>query len=533
MISPVFVSSKLRLHPAAAIVLYAVLALTLVSCGRGSKEEGKKEPLKFDHVADALPFPRPVFEPLGSLSGVPALPEKAQRTLDLRRAFFARDFARLDQAMTAAHDRYVNGLSDQHEANSVLDSINQTQLAGIDVCHDWLEAMPTSYPAHWLCGAVWQSGAWAARGDKAASEVSEGQFLLMRERLQRSNALLAQAVKLAPKPIEVLTMLAANYYLEGDRQQADDLLQRAEQIMPQYWAIHDVKLNYLLPEWGGSREKVIAGFEWAKKKGVGANDLLDLEDRFITRPEKMSTPGAAKSYLVKAIGEHSTHYRLEKLLNDYVWLQNWQEALPVANRLIDEYPDDEKGYYQRANVNEKLGRIPEARDDYRMAAAMGHDYSLQTLVMVHIRGGLGLPGKSFENMVELCRYGATLGSATGANCIGSLSYEGGSADVPFKQNLPQAFAWHLMGARAGHFNSQYDLGWLMYTGRGPGVEPDLAKSNGTFWLRRAAENGHHYAKQKLQENNIAPSEENTFSNSENLNVNSVVSILYKIIRIIL
>jgi tetratricopeptide (TPR) repeat protein len=533
MISPVFFLSALRLHPVAAIVLYVALALTLVSCGRGSKEEGKKEPLRFDHVADALPFPRPVFEPLGSLSGVPEIPEKAQRTLDLRRAFFARDFARLDQAMTAAHDKYVNGLSDQPEAGSVLSSIGQTQLAGIDVCHDWLQAMPESYSAHWLCGAIWQSGAWAARGDKSASEVSQGQFLLMKERLQRSNALLEQAVKLTPKPIEVLSMLAANYYLAGDRPQANALLLRAEQIMPQNLAIYEVKLHYLLPEWGGSKEEVIAGFEQAKRNGVGANDLIYLEDEFIVRPAKISTPGAAKSYLVQAIGQHSTRYRLEQLVSNYVWLENWQEALPVANRLIDEYPDNEKGYYQRASINEKLGRISEARDDYRMAAAMGHDYSLQTLVMAHIRGGLGLPGKSFENMIELCRYGATLGSATGANCIGSLSYEGGSADVPFQKNLPQAFAWHLMGARAGHFNSQYDLGWLMYTGRGPGVESGLAKSNGTFWLRRAAENGHHYAKQKLQENSIAPSEENIVNTSEDLDVDLVMSMLYKILRIIL
>jgi tetratricopeptide (TPR) repeat protein len=314
--------------------------------------------------------------------------------------------------------------------------------------------------------------------------------------------------------------------------QADALLQRAEQIMPQHLAIHEVRLRYLLPEWGGSKEKVVAAFEQAKKAGVSANDLLYLEDEFIVRPAKISTPGAEKSYLVQAIGQHSTRYRLNQLVSNYVWLENWQEALPVANRLVDEYPDDEMGYYQRASINEKLGRIPEARDDYRMAAAMGHDYSLQTLVMVHIRGGLGLPGKSFENMIELCRYGATLGSATGANCMGSLSYEGGSANVPFQKNLPQAFAWHLMGARAGHFNSQYDLGWLMYTGRGPDVEPGLAKSNGAFWLRRAAENGHHYAKQKLQENNIAPSEEQAVSSPEELSITSVMSALYKILRII-
>ena len=113
---------------------------------------------------------------------------------------------------------------------------------------------------------------------------------------------------------------------------------------------------------------------------------------------------------------------------------------------------------------------------------------MQVLIEAHINGGLGLPGKLFDKIEELCRYGASLGSGVGTNCLGSISFEGGSFGVPSsKLDPPQAFAWHLVGARAGHYNSQYDLGWLIFTGRGPGVEPDAAKRIGTFWLRRAAE----------------------------------------------
>ena len=246
-------------------------------------------------------------------------------------------------------------------------------------------------------------------------------------------------------------------------------------------------MNYTLPEWGGTPEALQAALERAKQAGVSESALLDLEDGYIVRPAKMSNPGAARAYWESAISKHPTRKRLSRLMSDFVSLENWNDALPVVNRLIDTYPENIEAYYQRVRINEHLGRIPEARVDYQRAAAMGHDLALQALIMAHIRGGLGLPGKSFAEVDDLCRYGASLGSSVGANCMGSLFFEGGSAGVPSKQDLPQAFAWHLVGARAGHYNSQYDLGWLVFTGRGPGVEPDAAKRIGTFWLRRAAE----------------------------------------------
>jgi len=177
--------------------------------------------------------------------------------------------------------------------------------------------------------------------------------------------------------------------------------------------------------------------------------------------------------------------------------------LSVADRLIKEYPDEESAYYRRARINKQLGRTPEAREDYRMAAAMGNDLALQELIMAHIRGGLGMSGKSPNKVFELCRYGATLGSGVGANCIGSLYDEGPSVGLPIKRNLSQQLAWHLLGARAGHYNSQYDLGWLLYTGRGGSLDSEEAQRIGVFWMRRAAEQGHAFAKKKLEENHIS------------------------------
>ena len=482
--------------------LCAALALTQVSCVDSKAFEAGA----IDYSAEALPFAEPELDPLYRLPGVSKLPDATQRALDVRRAFFARRFEIPELALTLAHDDKLNGVDGKFAAGPIIDGIEATQLAGIDACADWLRQMPDSYAAHWLCGAMWERGAWAARTGKFSSEVSAARFALMRERLQRSNALLERAITLTPEPLEALVRLAGNRYLDGDKTGAEALLERAEQIKPDYAPIHRTRLNYAQPKWGGSEERVKAAFERAKQSGVSGDRLLDIEDDFIVRPSTMTNPGEARAYWERVIREHPTKGRLTALRNDLFRTQSWDAALPVATRLIADYPGDATDHYWRARIHQQLGRVAEARDDYRMAAAMGDDLALQELVMANIRGGLGITAKSFDEVVVLCRYGASLGSGVGANCMGSLFLEGGSAGVPFRPDTGQAFAWHLVGARAGHYNSQYDLGWLMYTGRAPGVEPAAAKRLGTFWLRRAAEQDHQFAKKKLEENGIALSE---------------------------
>lgn len=505
----------------------ALLALTQVSCGNSKAVEAAG----IDYSAEALPFARAEIDPLYVLPGTPKLPDAAQRTLDVRRAFFARQFNIPELALTMAHDNYLNGLSDKSGSWQIIDSIQDTRLAGIDACTDWLREMPNSYPAHWVCGAVWQSGAWAARGEKYASEVSPAQFAIMHERLQRSNALLEKAISLDPKPLEALAMLAANHYLDGDKKRAEEYLERAEKIKPDYSPIHWTRLNYVHPKWGGTQELVQAAFDRAKKAGVNSDSLLDMEDKFIVQPSNMSNPGAARAYWEKVIREHPTQDRLTGLRNDLFGNQNWNASLPVASRLVEEYPD-ESAYYWRARININLGRMAEARDDYRMAAAMGNDLALQELIMANIRGGLGLAEKSFDEAVLLCRYGASLGSSVGANCIGSLFFEGGSAGVPFPRNDAQGLAWHLLGARAGHYNSQHDLGWMLFTGRGLGVEAATAKRLGVYWLRRAAEQGHQFAKKKLVENKIELSEPEPTADKWT-RLNYILTMLYDLIRILI
>lgn len=514
------------LHRQIFVWAYLTSLLLLVACG----ETIDKKTAEWDLVAYPVPFAKPDVASQTSLPGAAVLPASKQQTLMLRRAFFAGDFALLEAAIMKSHHDYLTGKGRNNVAERLLYSLEDTQLAGIDSCDAWLRAMPQSYAAHWLCGAMWHEGAVVARSRKFAHEVSAVRFTLMHERLQRAMTLLERATTLTPKPIEALAALGNAHYYGGDATKAEFFLQRAKAVMPQHEDIYDTRLNYALPQWGGSEERVKAVYEEARQAGLSANDLVDLHDMYIARPGLSPTPGAPRAYWERVIKEHPTRQRLKALLNDFIVLENWLDALPIADRLIAEYPEYSYAYYRRGQINENLGRMAEARSDYTTAAAMGEDFALQSLILANIRGGLGITQKNFDTVITLCRYGAALGSSVGANCIGSLYFEGGSEGVPHPKDGAQGLAWHLIGARAGHYNSQHDLGWLLFTNRGGDLKEADAKKLGIFWLRRAAEQDHNFAKRKLEAQGISLSEDTESVYENGLSIHTVVAMWNAILR---
>jgi TPR repeat protein len=248
----------------------------------------------------------------------------------------------------------------------------------------------------------------------------------------------------------------------------------------------------------------------------------------VARPHKTSTPGAERAYWEKVIAEKPTFSRLNGLVRYFERVENWRDSVPAATQLIEKFPDTASAWQMRATANEKLGHIPAAVADYQMAAALGDNIATQALIQAYIQGSLGLAPKNWTTLDALCRYGAMLGSAAAANCMAAMFWEGDKVGPPFRNDIPQAFAWHLVAARSGYHNSQFDLGWLMLSGRAPGVTGEKAQENGLFWLRRAAELNHQYAKKKLQEGDHPESE--TVAEDGNGTFGRIVALLRAILQ---
>lgn len=460
-----------------------------------------------DHAEDDLSFVKPKVMSVDTFVDAPVLPDDIRQEILLRRAFFQGDFKRVDTFISDAHQHYTQGQATVNEADRFIDSLKSTQLAGIETCRNWLSAMPESYAANLVCGAMWKEGSWVARGGQFVGKTAPARLVLMSERIARSDALLSKAVSLNDKPVEALVLLAANRFVLGEQEAANVLLDRAKIFMPTYVPIYATRMNFLLPEWRGSAEKVAHVMVDADKAGIDESSLLYLRDEFIARPDRMSDPGAERTYWTKAIAEKPTYYRLHSLASHFQQTGNWRDGLPAASRLIEAYPGAADGYWMRGLANEKLGNMPEALADYRMAAAQGNDKAIQSLIQGYVQGGLGLPKKQWDPLIEVCFYGAELGSAAAGNCVASLFREGAKFGAAINPDIPQSLAWHLQAARGGYHNSQYDLGWLLLTNRASDVTKEQAEDAGLFWLRRAAEQDHQFAKKKLQENGYAEQED--------------------------
>jgi len=364
-----------------------------------------------------------------------------------------------------------------------------------------VRAMPRSYVAHMVCGAIWQQGAWMARSQEAARKVSDTRFALMRARLKRSNELLQQAITLEARPVQALTVLADNQHLLSDHRQAGVTLERALALMPAHAMAHEVAARYARPEWGGSEEEAAAAVQRARRAGVHPDWIATLEDHQLALPWKTPTPGAEKLYWEKVLAERETYQRLEDFAMYYLRLKNWRDALPVLERSIRAHPHVASSYYWRARVRAELGDLQAALADYRLAAAMGDEQAISDLVYAHLQGGLTLPARDLAGLVQLCRHAAGLGSPAGANCLASGHWEGALPGLP--RDGGQALAWHLLAARGGHQNSQHDIGWLLMSRKLAEVTAPEARQAGIFWLQRSAEQGHTFATRKLEEAGIA------------------------------
>ncbi len=458
-----------------------------------------------DQVAVSLPIERPQVELHTRLSGAQPLPEESQQIVTMRQLFFFGDFHELE-AMLSAQREAAHASPGSIRYNPFVFSLSETHLAGIDRCAEWLQELPESYLAHWVCGTLWNSGAWDVRSNKRLNRVSPAQMALMQERMIISNQLLERALELDPKPVEAMTQLGSNHagLGTGFREHFHNL---AESIEPRYLSIHRARANFAQPQWGGGEGDVRKVITYARSLGIDESDLQDLEDEFFHRPRLLSAPGATRAYWERALASHPTRKRMMGLLYDHGELRRWNDTARFAQEMLAVYPEDEKAWFWLGRAQSMIGNMEEARAAMLQSAAMGYDAAIQDLLMALIRGGFGIDENyTGPGLLELCHYSASIGSAVGANCLGGGYHEGDQHGAPFTRNPGQSNAWHLFAARAGHYNSQHDLGWMLYSRRVPGVDRDQAGEVGLFWLRRAAEKDHRFAARRLDEMNISRAE---------------------------
>lgn len=139
--------------------------------------------------------------------------------------------------------------------DGVYSSWDDTYVKGMHA--KWAAAVPDSKLRPLAEAIRWQRRAWDARGGRGASEVPGESFRLFRTRLETASKALADAEPdghQSPLWYWVALIVAGSSGLPAP--QFDALYEEAAKHFPTYHTIHYTRMNYLLPQWGGSYEAV-------------------------------------------------------------------------------------------------------------------------------------------------------------------------------------------------------------------------------------------------------------------------------------
>lgn len=125
----------------------------------------------------------------------------------------------------------------------------------IKTLENWCNQRPDSITAKVALADLLHQFAWKARGTSYSSGVSDENFRLFQERLEKSEEILNQAKKLSTKcPGWYVCMLAIAHSTGWEKQRFNRLFEEATKFDPYYQSFYRSKVVYLLPQWYGEEK---------------------------------------------------------------------------------------------------------------------------------------------------------------------------------------------------------------------------------------------------------------------------------------
>lgn len=149
---------------------------------------------------------------------------------------------------------------------------------------EWAAARPKSQLAQLCVARSWTDGAWIARGDKFAPEVSEATWKIVRTRQGNAKPILTKMLNATQAFSPLVYSSAQRYDRLGSapRDWQDKVFERGIRQYPDYIDFHRERAVLLLPRWEG------ASGEWEREAarvadavGAGQNDAAG--DRLYAR----------------------------------------------------------------------------------------------------------------------------------------------------------------------------------------------------------------------------------------------------------
>lgn len=366
----------------------------------------------------------------------------------------------------------------------------------LHAAQEWLAAEPQAPAARLLMGVALADAAVEARGSAYSSKVAPAQMALFRQRFQRARPYL-EGVAAGGDVHAWLAhaYLQLPYFFLGEREKGWASIEYLIGQAPQYGWLYFWATEYAKPKWAGPQgpDRLERLAQLAASHGLNASEreVLARELAYVQDDmDHQTDPQAWRPYWSNRQAEAPHLYNLLNWLAQEHAVENWPDVERLASEALTLNPHQTYSLHLRSLARKAMGRNDEALRDTLAAAVLGNDDAMRNLIHAHLQGSLGRTPGDHAGLLAYCKMGAAFGLPSAANCIASM-YVDGVAGMP--SDPRQGVAWHLLAARAGHVNSQHDVGVVL-----PKVDPgEPSRRTADYWMREAARQGHPYARNKL------------------------------------
>ena len=283
--------------------------------------------------------------------------------LEMVRLLRARDFERMDRAITSLQEAVERDISQEGRLNRAMTAFSTPDHALTPLFEAWIKARPGSYPALLARAEHYRALAWAARDEQtvkfhlAHAVLDSEAALRLRPGLTNAVAVLISAA-MGIQGVEACVLVFDRFH----KQIGASLTVRSALS----WC--------LLPRWGGSYEKLDtlakeAAEHLDSNPGLSVLAGMVAWDRGTTRAADDDGPGALRLY-TDAL-RHGDH-QLFLLARARIHLggRRFGEALADIERALASAPEDTEALILRAWTMNGMGRPVEAAADVRLVAEL-------------------------------------------------------------------------------------------------------------------------------------------------------------------
>ena len=412
-----------------------------------------------------------------------------------------------DFAGVQAHWQNIEAVADpvdqMQAAVRTLDALEGRGLAVLHQTQAWLAREPDSLAAQLMLAAAFAHAGREVRNQIWDPKTTFARFRRLEGRLQAAANALAPLLERndvygrAARELNLGVRFEMN---PTEFDQAWDLYISLMDFAPEYEWLYLRAADHAAPEHSKThaprRYKQLQ--ELAESRGLSERHRIALAqkiDALEQPPDKIANPQAWRPYWEARIKDSPTVNNLVGWMRAEYAVSNWPGILDASSRVLDQHPHHRYAWEHRSWALNQMGRLPESYDAAMVAITLGSDWAMNRVVQGFARGEMGLPHGDYQALLVHCQYGAMMALGAAANCLGSSHTDGFAGAL---RDDKAALSWHLLGARAGHFNSQHDVAVLLpKVVKDPALARSLEFASG-HWLRRAGSQNHVAARNKLE-----------------------------------